>query len=264
MIPVARQVTRALAITLWGGAAALAVLSVQRVARVSEAFAGMPSLVKSSADLTVSYADLHRSMAALSGPPTAVPLPQQQDAGPNPDRPPFGMVAKASNDRVRYTEDVYENELASDLAKCEPEWMARYQETVPFYVYGNPAFRRAVRHVMLSPTFNGDRWLRTANGDPACKPCVSLYEWQPTKDPTAERWSDQRAAGRAMPVLPRKGLNEDELGQARNRLVRMAAACVNLFFEGSLLAVDRYGSGLVVVRQPSRFPQPPTREVEGP
>jgi hypothetical protein len=48
--------------------------------------------------------------------------------------------------------------------------------------------------------------------------------------------------------------------QARNRLVRMAAACVNIFFEGSLLAVDRWGSDLIVVRQPQRFPQPPSRD----
>jgi hypothetical protein len=235
-----RSTIRRAAVAIWLVVTAVVVALVDRVGTASAAFAAIPSLAPSSSALQASFTSLDHSVAALGATPAS-------------SAPP--VVESTDSIRAHYTEAEYEDELAYDLMRCEPEAMLRYEATVPFWVYANPALRKAIVDVMLRNNFNGIRWIRAANGDTG----VSLYQWSLAKDPVAKSWTQQRQLGHALPVSPGGEIDNDPFLQARNRLVRMSAACVNIFFDGSLLSVDRRGSDLTVLRR-TRLASRGTRE----
>jgi len=113
--------------------------------------------------------------------------------------------------------------------------------------FEDPNVRTAVRDVVSRPTFNGMLWIEAAN--PAER-TVHLYQWTPFADRTSAVWLDQLTNGRALPTLPSGGLRGDDIDDARDRLVRLGAACVKAFFDPAILGAQRRGSSIVVRRLP--------------
>ena len=236
----------ALVLFAWSFAVTMAVMVALRLDGVSEALAATPSVKTEAEDLHASVVDLDRSLADLRMSVAATGrLESALDAGPRAVR------------RFRYTRVEYENELAADLGRCEPEAMLRYEETVPFWVYGNPVLRTAVTAVLRRREIDGARWRRAASGD------GSTPRWPSASDPAAERWIFMRSPPPLPPEedvpLPPVLLMRDAgrvhsdmaamaapgpLDEAADRLVRMAAACVNIFFDNNgILDVERLAAG---------------------
>jgi hypothetical protein len=212
-----------------------------RLNAISRAYAARPSLSVGTERLRESVDALGEKVSAVAAAASAAPPPPVAggDAGPEPCR--------------LCTVEEYEDELTMDLARCDPAWMARYQASYPLWAYGDPVFRSAVQHVMTRPTFNGLLWLQAANGDAG----VRLYEWKPARDATAFRWQQQRGTIAADAQSPAFDASWDD---ARNRLVRMAAACVSLYFDPSLLDADRWGEHKVLVPRRHAAVPPPHAE----
>lgn len=233
MGPRATYVLGGLAVLSWACALGLTMAIGRDVARESESLDRIDGVIRATGDLQQSASAFASEVRAYRPPPPVV-LSVERDASVIDD-------AKAP-----HTREAYEADLANALAKCEPEAMLRYEKTVPFFIYGNPLLRNEVVAVLRRKDVDGARWRRAAAAD------AGQFQLPDKLDLTAREWQWQRGwvyetmmspkldagvlSDAGAPLFSEEVLAKEEPG---NRLVRMACACVNIFFNGDLLMVER-------------------------